>query len=189
MTGFLRLVAFVAAMSVGGVAGAQTPVSDFASLPSDHPTVFVVDDSGMETKGRLLRFDAASVTLLVNKAEVRFERQQVNWIYERGDSLKNGMINGLTTGVVLALLAAVTVDGCGALLTPRPCDAVERLQIFTVLSGVFGGIGVGIGAGTDALIRGRSAVYQRPVLLNRGTASVAPAALADGGRVSFTLRW
>lgn len=175
------------AILITASANAQTQRTDFTALPTDNPTVHVVDDGGKDLKGRLLRFDATSLTLDVNKTEMRFDRQQVNEIYIRGDSLTNGMLTGLFAGVGLGVVGGLTTNECGGLIFPdsgRSCTASDKAGIAGILSAFFGGIGLGIGAGIDALIPGRQVLYQRGAA--RGAAmSVTPIADRHGARLSI----
>ena len=179
------------AISIAASVNAQTRRTDFTALPTDNPTVHVVDDGGKDLKGRLLRFDATSLTLDVNKTEMRFDRQQVNQIYVRGDSLTNGMLTGLFAGIGLGVVGGLTTNECGGLIFPdssRSCAASDKAGIAGILSAFFGGIGLGIGAGIDALIPGRQVLYQRGAP-GGAAMSVTPVADRHGARLSVALRW
>jgi len=177
------LATFISATVVTG----QTARTDFTGLPTDNPTVHVVEDSGKETKGKLLRFDATSLTLDVNKNEMQFDRQHVNQIYVRGDSLTNGMLTGLFAGVGVGIVGGLTADECGFVF-PDSCTGSDRAALAGILSAVFGGIGLGIGAGVDALIPGRDVLYQRRGPAGAGL-SVSPVANRHGAGVSVAWRW
>lgn len=130
--------------------------------PEDLSTVYVLDDTGQETTGELLRLDADGLVLLVEGAELRFEAEQAIRLDRRGDSLKNGLLIGAAIGAVLGL-----VSDAGPLL---------------------GAVGfAGIGLGIDALNQGRITLYDasggpRSGLLHQGQyPSVAT--------VKLTLKW
>ena len=185
------MTALLAILISATVVTGQTVRADFTGLPTDHPTVHIVEDSGKETKGKLLRFDAISLTLDVNKTEMHFDRQQVDQIYVRGDSLTNGMLTGLFAGVGVGIVGGLTADECGGFIfsdSTRSCTGSEKAGIAGILSAVFGGIGLGIGAGIDALIPGRDVLYQRRGPAGAGL-SVAPVANRHGAGVSVAWRW
>jgi hypothetical protein len=148
----------------------------------------VVADTGKETRGRLLRFDADSLTIEGRDGEVSFDRRQVARIYQRGDSLKNGMWIGLGIGAALGSAIAVTTE-CGGFLAPiRSCTAGEKAQLAGVLGGVFGGLGLGIGVGIDALFTGRRLLYDGRSM-SRPRAWIAPGFGQSGTRLLLTVAW
>src|SRR5690349_2151483 len=100
----------------------------------------VVDDSGKETKGKLVRFTPEALTLAVKGREVVFDHRKVTAVFERGDSLKNGMIFGVLPGLL-------------ALVTAGDDDFAQAGSIALMT------IGLAAGAGIDALIQGRHLVY------------------------------
>lgn len=118
-------------------------------------TVYVVDRSGLETTGKLLGLSPDSLVLLVAGVERRFDRADVARIQKR-DTLKNGTLIGAAVGVVMGLVGAGISDCPGT----RPGGACPgfRGAIAVASTGMY----AGLGAGVDALIRGRTTLYQAP---------------------------
>ena len=123
----------------------------YALRPGD--TVFVVDDTGTETRGKVARIEPSALRLIVDGYERDWGAAAVERLERRGDSLKNGAIAGLWTGGIFGLLFAIAaVDGAGG------GAAVTLVPSGGQIAGVFGafmGLGAGIGAGIDALVPGR----------------------------------
>jgi len=189
LSGHCMSALFAVLISASAVTG-QPVRTDFSALPTDNPTVHVLDDAGKETKGRLVRFDATSLTLDVNKTETRIDQQHVSGIYVR-DSLTNGMLTGLFTGIALGVVGGLSASDCGGLIfadSSRPCTGADKAGIAGVLSAFLGGIGLGVGAGIDALIPGRKMLYERPGS-GGATLSVTPAAARHGAGIAIALRW
>jgi hypothetical protein len=107
-------------------------------------TVSVIDDSGRETTGRLLLFTQDTLTMKVNGGDVVFDRKNVAAVFERGNSVKKGLIIGALSGPALGLVALAT-DGPSA-----------ELAVGTL---IFSAIGVGVGVAVDAMIPGKRLVY------------------------------
>lgn len=123
-------------------------------------TITVIEDSGTETIGKLVRFTPDALTLAVSGRDVVFERARVASVVERGDSLKNGTKIGFLTGAALGGVIGIAIAGvadCGG----RACNAGENLGIVALPGAFVGLIGAGIGAGVDALISRRQIIYQR----------------------------
>jgi hypothetical protein len=95
--------------------------------------------------------------------ELTFARRDVTRVYERGDSLKNGMMIGLVTGAVIGIAAGVSGTDCGGFFTGvRSCTGGEKARLGAIGGAVFGTLGLGVGAGIDALMIGRRLVYETP---------------------------
>lgn len=120
------------------------------------PTVYVLDETGTETSGRLLRLNPDSLVVVVGGAERRFDATRVRRIQMRGDSLRNGAIIGAVVGAVVGLLTAGISD-CSGEDPGGPCPG-GRAAIFLVSTGVYASIGAGI----DAIIVGRTTLYEAP---------------------------
>ena len=105
-----RYVLVLTALLIPGALHAQEPATAFKGIDSSAlSTVFVLDVSGIETRGQLLRLDTDAIVVLVDGAERRFDTQRVARVSKRGDSLKNGARNGLIVGIVSGVMSAVTV--------------------------------------------------------------------------------
>jgi hypothetical protein len=118
-------------------------------------TVYLLERSGTETSGKLLEFSADSVRLLVDGVERRFDTGQVARI-QRRDSLRNGVITGAVIGLVMGLIAGGISDCPGE--DPGGRCAGFRSAAVAISTIVYTGFGVGI----DALIPGRTTVYNAP---------------------------
>lgn len=141
------------------------------------PEVFVLDDRGTETRGRLVRIDDETVVLLVGAAQRRFETRSVQRISRRGDSLRNGAIAGAVFGAVMGTLAAYMADCRNARGGIGGCGVLQG-SAFIVGSTLFY---TSLGIGLDALVAGRTRIYEAP-----------PASRSSrAGRLSagLTFRW
>lgn len=142
-------------------------------------TVYVLDDTGVETSGKLLRLDPDSLVLLVGDAERRFEAGRVRRIDARGDSLRSGAVIGAVVGAAMGLIVAGMSDCPGS--HPGGSCPATRTAAFLVSTGVYAAIGTGI----DAVVVGRTALYEAP------TAPPRSARTPSSGRppVNVTVRW
>ena len=155
---------------------AQEPAIASGGLRSSaFPTAFVRDDRGVETRGKLLQLDKDAVVLLVDGAERRFELARVNRVTRRGDSLKNGAVTGAVAGLVLSALSAAMID-CGK--SYAGCPAGGRGTIVALGTAFYAAVGVGV----DALIQGRTVLYQAP------SAPIISRRLS-GPAVNFRVTW
>ncbi len=141
----------LAALLVSSGTGTQQTTAISKGLKLEAlPIAYVLDTRGVETQGRLLNLDSAGVVLLVNGSERRFELTEVSRVSRRGDSLKNGAAIGAAVGVAMGLLNVAMADcgsaGCGGWRVGAP-----------IMSGlIYSAIGVGI----DALVQGRTMLYE-----------------------------
>jgi hypothetical protein len=168
----------LAAVLVPASANAQTTAERWPGLhPEALPTVYVLDDAGVETTGRLLRLTADSLVLLVDDTERTLDAARVRRIQKRGDSLRNGALIGTLVGIVMGAFAAGLSD-C-------PRDANEgcagfRAAALLISTGMYAAIGTGI----DALIVGRTTVYHATA-----TAAPPPSRWQTAAFVGLTARW
>ncbi len=146
--------------------------------PSALSTVFVLDDRGAETTGRLLRFDEQSILLLVNGQERRIGLDRIVKIDRRGDSLRNGFVAGAVLGAAIGALTSGLAD-CRSGGQYQGCHAGGRVVFALVSAGVYGAVGTGI----DAAIPGRTTLYRRPAT------GGAARPLSRGTAIGFSLRW
>lgn len=150
----MRLAAMLLLASIVPMtAAAQERTPTYKGLRvNELPLAYVLDDTGVETKGKLLNLDTGSVVLLIDGSERRFDLTKVRRISRRGDSLKNGAIAGAVIGVVLGSLSAGVADCPGA------SDGCPGFRVFAVTMGTafYSAIGVGI----DAAVQGRTVLYQ-----------------------------
>lgn len=152
----------------------------YALRPGD--TVFVVDDTGTETRGKVANIGPSALRLVVNGYERDWGAAAVERLERRGDSLKNGAIAGLATGGVFGFLAIVAVSAGGG---GEAFPLVPGNGQIAVLFGAFIGLGAGIGAGIDALVPGRTLLYLRPRNRTSVVPLVTPTAQSIQLRVSF----
>jgi hypothetical protein len=154
-----RCIAILTAMLAPIAVCAQETASTWPGLaPSGLPTVYVLDDTGVETPGKLLRLNPDSLVLLVDGAERRFEAAHVKRLQKRGDSLRNGALIGAIVGAALGVVVGGFADCPGD--DPGGGCAGSRAALFLVSTGVYAAIGTGI----DALIAGRTTLYEAPTV-------------------------
>jgi len=164
---------------------------DFGALAATRTAIDVISDTGEQTRGRLLRFDANSLTMESHHREITLDRQHVAKVYQRGDSLKNGMLIGLAAGAGLGMFAAVATTGtCGGVFAaPRPCSAREKVAVAMAAGATFGAVGLGVGAGIDALFSERRLLYETPRHGDAASISIAPRFLGSGTGLLVTVTW
>ena len=152
-----RCLALLIATLVPSALCAQDTAASWPGLASSGlSTVYVLDDTGVETSGKFLRLNPDALVLLVNGAERRFEAARVRRIQQRGDSLRNGALIGAIVGVAIGIVTAGISD-CPGSNAGGSCPG-SRATLFVVSTGVYAAIGTGI----DALIPGRTTLYEAP---------------------------
>jgi hypothetical protein len=153
----IRRLALLAAVLMPVSVYGQTTQQNWPNLvTSGLPTVSVLDDRRVETSGRLLRFTPDSLVLLIDGMERTFEAGHVRRIDRRGDSLKNGAIIGAVVGVVMGALSAGISD-CPGDEPGGDCPGFRAVAVF-VSTPIYAAIGTGI----DALVVGRTRLYDAP---------------------------
>ena len=175
-----RCIAILAATLVPGAVSAQGTAQSWPGLATaELSTVYVLDDTGVETSGTLLRLNPDSLVLLVGDTERRFDAARVNRIEKRGDSLRNGAFIGAIVGAAMGLLVAGISD-CPGNDPGGSCPGTRAAGVL-LSTGVYAAIGTGI----DALVVGRTTLYEAPA------ASPRSARMPNRGRVAFNLalRW
>lgn len=175
-----RYIVILAAALVPGVVSAQGTAQSWPGLATaELSTVYVLDDTGVEASGRLLRLDPDSLVLLVGDTEHQFDAARVRRIEKRGDSLRNGAVIGAVVGAAMGLIAAGISDCPGA--DPGGSCPGARAAGFLLSTGVYAAVGTGI----DALVVGRTTLYEAPA------ASLRSARMPHRGRaaVSMAVRW
>ena len=133
--------------------------------PSSLDTVYVTDDAGRQTEGKLLRLDTDALVLLVDGTEQRFEAARVQRIDKRGDSLRNGVLIGAALGIVFGSISAGISDCPG----DDPGGGCPGFRVGTFAGAL--GIYTALGTAVDAMIVGRTRVFDadqrrgaRPIL-------------------------
>lgn len=180
-----RCLAILAATLVPSALCAQDTAQSWPGLvPSGLPTVYVLDDAGVETSGTLLRLNPDSLVLLVSGAERRFEAARVRRIQKRGDSLRNGALIGAIVGVVMGLVVAAISDCPGD--DPGGSCPGTRAATFLFSTGAY----AAMGAGLDALIPGRTTLYEAPTVPPAaGREGSAPSPYRARAAVKLSFRW
>jgi hypothetical protein len=161
------------------VCAQETPQRWPGLVTSGLSTVYVLDDTGVETSGRLLRLNPDSLVLLVRDAELRLEAARVRRVQARGDSLRNGALIGGVMGVGMGLIAAGISDCPG----DDPGGSCPGFRAAALLGST--GVYAGIGAGVDALVVGRTTLYEVPTAPPR---SAAPS-YRGGTAISLRFHW
>jgi hypothetical protein len=175
----LVLASVLATTLTSSAAPAQSAVEPWAGLKtSDLDTIYVRDVNGAEMSGKLLQLNPDSLLLLVGGVERRFDLPEVSRIQKR-DSLKNGTVIGAVTGIMMGVLAAGMSDCPGD--EPGGNCAALRATALALSIGVY----AGLGAGVDALIPGRTTVYER----RRTAAAVASMTLPAHAPIRLSIAW
>ena len=180
-----RCMAILVATLVPSAVCAQGTAQRWPGLaPSGLSTVYVLDDTGVETSGRLLGLDPDSLVLLVGGAERRFEAARVRRIQKRGDSLRNGALIGAIVGGVMGLVGAGISDCPGD--NPGGSCPGTRAALFLFSTGVYAAIGTGI----DALVPGRTTLYEAPTVPpSAGREGSDPPPHRGRAAVNLAFRW
>jgi hypothetical protein len=104
--------------------------------------------SGEELRGRLLEFSQTTLAMLVHGRRVEVPLEQIVRIDGTRDSVKNG-----------AIIGAVAMGGWCAVVCGQGLDDSGQLTAAVLLNSGFGAL---IGAGIDALHKGRTPIYVKP---------------------------
>ena len=181
------MLAFTLVMSCAASGLAQAPVESFTQLPEVLKVgtiVYVQDEQGLRTKGKIRELSPASLTLITSdghRQERSFPADRVARI-SRVDSRLNGFLIGLTAG---AVPGAMLGHGFTTYCENESAHCPAAPYIFGATFGLIGGW---IGFEIDDAINGQQVLFRRagpssaakihvaPVLSNRST----------GARVSVT---
>jgi hypothetical protein len=170
-------ILFLPALALG-----QEPVKSFDQLNTrlkSGDKIVVTDTQGREHQGKLVELSASSLTL---DRVGKLAASDVRMVQERAhDSLKDGALIGLASGLTLGAIAAADCAGGDCEFSPA--------AVFAMVGGVYGGLGAAVGAGIDALIPGKKRVVYRAPDGTAGTrVTLAPVVTprAKGIAVSFT---
>jgi hypothetical protein len=109
-------------------------------------TVYVIDNQGLETRGKVVELSAAALTLDVDGVRQSMDEATIRQVLRYGDSLWNGFVIGAAVSTPGVLISDPQKGG-------SPHAGKRSLAI-----GIMGVIGAGI----DALLRTRQSVYQAP---------------------------
>lgn len=155
-------IGFASALTLvlASFANAQTAVDSFAELPrviQPGTNVFVEDDKGQRTKGKITELSDATLQLMtpgVSGRRVSFAPDQVRRVM-KVDSRLNGFLIGAAAGVVPGVLLGMGFKTyCSNEATSCPAAPA-------ILGTVVGLAGGGIGYAIDGAVNGQTLVYSR----------------------------
>lgn len=149
------LMCALALLAVAGCA-ARAPARSFTDLQrrlKPDATVFVIDTTGSETRGTVISLSPSALILAVDGVQRQMGQESVRQVQSYGDSVWNGLLVGMAVWTSFALISDPTYEPC-------PDNAQLRCANPQVGQRILGiGVMGGVGAGVDALIRGRRQVY------------------------------
>ena len=135
----------------------KRPAGSFADLSRRlhrGNTVYVLDDTGIETKGTVNDVSSSALSLDVNGALRQIDGNRIQQVDRYGDSLWNGFFIGAGVGAAFALINDPQYKPCENQPLQQCADVHVGLRVVSVpLMGA-------AGAGIDALIRHRHQLYR-----------------------------
>lgn len=179
-----RLILFSASIGmlllIPATSLAQNPATDFKELRlkiSAGDTIYVTDQSGRELSADVLDVSDATLGVRISGERRNINEADVLRIRQRQrDSLWNGALIGLGVGIGSGALLAQFSDDCS--YSGGSACVGPALQL---------GAGcAAVGAGIDALIRGRRVIYQRPSSGVSRRVTVAPTFSASVNAIVLT---
>jgi hypothetical protein len=185
----LRLALFIGLFAPTG-ASAQSAierVDDFGRLAAGR-TLIIVDDDGLEIRGRVLQLTPEGLTMTIDGQIRTLAPSRVARVFVPGDSVKNGAAIGFLPGLVIGLGLGSYATQCGK-YWPKSCPGSVKAANLMMGGLIIGGLSAAIGAGIDAIIAGRRLVYERPkakaAVLMSLTPSIAPSRIGLSTSVSW----
>jgi hypothetical protein len=154
----LRALVCTVATILAGSCAARQPARSFVDLQQrlhSGNTVYVIEKSGVETKGKVVEVSGFALVLDVKGIQRRVDRGTIRSV-QRGDSLWNGMLIGVAVGASAMLLGDPKYERCtndAQRLCANPQTGQRLLAVAVAGAG---------GAGIDALIGRRRYVYLAP---------------------------
>ncbi|HEY5617909.1 MAG TPA: hypothetical protein VIK60_08180 [Vicinamibacterales bacterium] len=131
--------------------GVARSLSQLRVLVEGGSRITVIDGSGGEWSGRLGELTSSELLLQLDGRAQRFHERDIARIRQRrSDSLANGALWGLGVGVGFTAMVMAGVAH----------DYDVNLGSALLATGVYGGLGAGIGVGVDALIRTSTTIYE-----------------------------
>jgi hypothetical protein len=159
------------ALLLPAAALAQGRTTSAPPLPSSEAVIVTQSTSGQQLRGYLMQLSPTTLAILVDGRRVEVPLDNVLRIEGGNDSVKNGAAIGAAVG------GGLTALSCG--------QALGSSAICLTAAVFYTGIGALVGAGVDALHKGRTTIYSKPAA---GMAfAVAPA--RKGARAQFSVRW
>ena len=142
-------------------------------------TVQMTDRSNRQLTGVVRGVGPSALTVDVAGLEQRWALADMRELWRRGDSLKNGVLIGAAAGAAGGMLGGLALS---SLFEEEARAGAGPLASITMLGAL---IGIGAGAGIDALVRGRTLLYRD----RTGSVSLSPV-IAPGARgVRMTVRF
>ncbi len=118
-------------------------------------TVYVVDNAGEETKGRIVKLSDLSLTLQVHGTLQQFALADVARVErQKRDPVRNGVLIGAAVGALAGFTMGRSADSPSCPLSGSECG--QGAVVGTVGGAFWGAIGGWI---VDALVRTRESVY------------------------------
>lgn len=134
--------------------GVANSLHELRLLVGPGDAITVTSSDGRETTGRIADLSATSLTLLDGKRRYEWREADVTRIRQRrADSLGNGALWGLASGLGFVAFAAISASETSWSFSGGEAAAMAAL---------WAAIGTGAGVGIDALIVKRSVIYERP---------------------------
>ena len=145
---------------------AQSVGSSFSGIGLELPVIYVADESGRETAGRLVTLTDTSLVIDTGAEHQRFEAAEVTRIQRAGDSLKSGVIVGALIGGPIGLTISLRDGGCGSVRTgSAPFIFVQRTSCPGAQTAMFltcAALGSAVGTAFDAAVAGRAVLWEAP---------------------------
>jgi hypothetical protein len=153
---FRVMLGIMAALTTSSPALAQDRAEDVQRRVRVGDTVWILDEARIEREGRVLSVDDSALRIAIEGQPTNWNLADAREVWRSGDSLKNGSLIGLAVG------SAIGGIGGACLASLLSNEGHPTGGPFLFLLGVGAGGGIAIGAGIDALIHGRTLVYQQP---------------------------
>ena len=155
MVRIVLLSASLIGLSVEARAQVADSFAELTGVLKSGTKVFVADDSGQTTKGKITELSPASIALLTNRDErISLSSNRVRMV-SRIDSRWNGFLIGAAAGAIPGALLGV---GFKTYCENESASCPQAPLVMGALAGLVGGW---IGSGIDGLIDGQKVVYQR----------------------------
>jgi hypothetical protein len=181
----LRSVFVVVWVSLATPVAAQAQPPTFERFPTNHPIVHVMDDTGIETTGQLLRFEASSLTITTQNGEVSFDQRHVRTV-DRRDSVTNGVVIGAIAGAVFGGLGAAMMDYCSKPSEElRRCGTGEKTAVFAIYTLV----GTGLGFLLDRHRHGRTRLFEAAGARRGAALMLVPMVTQTASSLSVSIDW
>ena len=169
-------IAAVLLLTGSGIALGQTSAAAAHTRLTHGRTISITDAQGHTTTGRVVAVTPAIVS--VEKADDRFDVPFSEIVaIDEIDHLRNGALVGLIIGAGLFVADVLVARGDGIELTGAG---------YAVFGTIYGGLGLGAGAGIDALIGGDRRIYLR---WTTARISVSPTLRADRAGALIGISW